>query len=246
MTWNSNVKKAIDLALATKRQDKLAVFDADGTLWYDDLGEEFFEYQVTNKLAPGLRNIGDPWTYYRELEEKNPIQAYGWLAQINAGVEESQLREQGRLNYQKNFKNKIDSRMSDLVQKLQIHNFEVWICTASVKWAVEPALKDLKIPKNQIIGTSVLVNDKGILTDKVVKPVPYGPGKKEWLQNTFRFQPNIVVGNSMGDIDMLGIASELPLVICFQPHRIEIEESEKRLLVEAEKLKWPVQIFHNS
>ena len=56
-------------------------------------------------------------------------------------------------------------------------------------------------------------------------------------------KPLLVAGNSMGDLEMMGLATILPLTIIFKPHLPEIKESEEGLLVEATKRGWPIQIF---
>ena len=57
MTWKPDIKSRLDQLLDSNESEKIAVFDADGTLWHDDLGEAFFKFQIENKLAPGLKNI---------------------------------------------------------------------------------------------------------------------------------------------------------------------------------------------
>jgi len=42
MTWTADIKLALDQLMESKEAEKIAVFDADGTLWHDDLGESFF------------------------------------------------------------------------------------------------------------------------------------------------------------------------------------------------------------
>ena len=64
MTWNTNIKSALDQLLASEAQEKIAVFDADGTLWHDDLGESFFQFQIENKQTLVLRKsqtLGRPY-----------------------------------------------------------------------------------------------------------------------------------------------------------------------------------------
>src|SRR5690606_23847938 len=58
---------------------RIAAFDADGTLWRNDLGELFFQYQIDLKKLEPLTK--DPWGYYEEVKNHDdPEKAYLWLA----------------------------------------------------------------------------------------------------------------------------------------------------------------------
>jgi HAD superfamily phosphoserine phosphatase-like hydrolase len=245
MEWSSEVKAALYKVLQSQAARKTAVFDADGTLWHEDAGESFFKYQIQNSLAPGIQGLKDPWHYYKRLEEQNRSQAYSWLAQINAGMPEQQLRNQVREFYRHQFKDKIPAPVLELIGDLKARQFEIWICSASIRWTLEPALDFLGLDRAKLIATEVEVDENGKLTKKVVTPVPYIEGKKYWVEKKLGEQPLMVAGNSMGDIDMLALAQELPLVICFMPHLPEIESSEIALEAEAKKRGWPRQVFNS-
>ena len=243
MDWNPGIKAALDQILKTQEPQKVAVFDADGTLWHDDLGEAFFKYQIEHKLAPGLKGIADPWSHYRALCKTNTAAAYGWLAQINAGLPDNELLLQARAFYTGAFKDKINPNLRSLIQNLKNNNFEVWICTASIRWAIAPAMLDLNLDPRFLIAVDVQLDSKNRLTSKVVDPIPYRPGKKIWLDRKLPNPPLLVAGNSMGDLEMMSMALKLPLTIIFLPHLPEIKESEEGLMIEASKRGWPIQIF---
>src|SRR5579871_1423676 len=116
MNWTPENRSLLNKVLATESPHKTAVFDADGTLWPDDLGEAFFKYQIKNGLAPGIKNISDPWRHYVEMDrDKGTAAASGWLAQICSGVPEDVLKSQCEDFYKKHFSGKIHKPVSDLV-----------------------------------------------------------------------------------------------------------------------------------
>jgi len=97
MDWTPEVKRALDQVMnspVTIDTMRHAVFDADGTLWHDDVGEAFFKNQIQNKTAPGIRDVSDPWNEYKKMITSDPVRAYGWLAQINAGLTDQALRDE--------------------------------------------------------------------------------------------------------------------------------------------------------
>jgi len=203
----------------------------------------FFKYQIENKLAPGIKSISDPWAHYRDLCVRDAAKAYGWLAQINAGLSNDELLEQSKKFYDLRFRSKLNQDLRELIQNLRARNFKVWICTASIKWAIAPALIDLDLDLDFLIAAEVELDKNKKLTKKVVEPLPYRPGKKYWLEKKLPAKPLLVAGNSMGDLEMMGLATTLPLTIIFEPHLPEIKESEEGLLIEATKRGWPIQIF---
>jgi phosphoserine phosphatase len=245
MDWNSEIKIAIDKLLHTEAKEKIAVFDADGTLWHGDLGEAFFKHQANEGLAPGLKGIADPWAHYKKMCETDASSSFGWLAQINAGLTDHELHAQSEAFYRKSFSHKLDSRVKDLILNLQKASFEIWICSASIKWALAPCLKDLNIKLENLIAVEVELDPKNILTQKLITPLPYRPGKKYWIEKKLRAKPLLVAGNSMGDLEMMGLATELPLTIIFKPHLPEIQVSEEGMIIEATNRSWPVQIFES-
>src|SRR5438093_247945 len=135
MSWKPEIRQALDKLMASSEPKKIAVFDADGTLWHDDLGEAFFKYQISKNLAPGLRGVADPWSTYKEKCNIDTAKAFGWLAQINAGLTDEVVHAQSTEFYQHSFKQKVDPHLRELISELKRHQFEIWICTASIKWA---------------------------------------------------------------------------------------------------------------
>jgi len=243
MSWQPEIRAALNNVLNSGAETKIAVFDADGTIWHDDLGEAFFKYQVQNHLAPGVHNLKDPWQHYRNLCAKDHNLAYGWLAQINSSLPEATLRSQAQDYYRRTFRQKVNPDVRDLMGELTLKGFEVWICSASIHWAIEPSMADLGLNPAHLLAVRTKVDEKSIITSELITPLTYRAGKKFQLEKNLKATPLLVVGNSMGDLEMLEMAKTLSLVINFLPHLPEIKESEEALLSEARKRKWSVQIF---
>jgi HAD superfamily phosphoserine phosphatase-like hydrolase len=241
--WTAQVNEALAALLQPQSQKRYAVFDADGTLWPDDLGEAFFQHQIQNRLAPRINEQRHPWENYLSIDRQSTADANAWLAKLQSGLKISELRDAAKKYYEAEFKPKVNPHMRDLIQKLQGAGFEIWICSASLKWAIEPCLYDLNISPDQIIGTESEINTQGFLTSTIQMPVPYGEGKKYWIQNKLPQLPDLVVGNSVGDLPMLTLAQSLPLVINYNPPKNGIENSERALRLEAEARGWLIQRF---
>jgi HAD superfamily phosphoserine phosphatase-like hydrolase len=250
ISWNQEILHQIESMLNANRTHEgrkpLAVFDADGTLWPGDLGEAFFKHQIHFQLAPGLKGMKYPWDHYSSLDRASTADANAWIVKLNAGLLLKEVKAQAEAFYQKYFKFEINPRMKELIAKLKENNFDVWVCSASMKWAIEPALEDLGIPQNHIIGTECEVNQAGRLTQVIVTPIPYADGKKRALDKLFGYPPDFVCGNSTGDLAMLKAAQKMALVVQYQPGLPDLAGSELSLRQEAQNRGWPIQFFSAS
>src|SRR5438552_17287059 len=74
----------------------LAVFDADGTLWREDVGEAFLRHLVSLgwvKLPDG----SDPYEAYERAVDRDKASGYAYAAQLQAGLAQEQVAiEAGR------------------------------------------------------------------------------------------------------------------------------------------------------
>lgn len=245
-TWFKDVENALSILTSSDGYGKSVIFDADGTLWPDDLGEAFFQHQIQHQLTPALKEMKNAWEQYMELDKASTADANAWIVKLNAGMQIGVLREQAKKFYKDNFQSQLNPLIKDLIEKLQKQNYQVWVCSASMKWAIEPALYDLDIPLENLIGTECKVDSKGMLTKEIITPLPYASGKKDALKLKLNAAPFCVVGNSYGDMAMLNWATDLPLVIQYQPGMPSLAGSERSLRHEAETKGWLIQIFNRS
>ena len=101
-------------------------FDADGTLWDMDLGENFFNYQIDQQCVDLPNN---PWNYYQELKKQNndPCSAYLWLAQINKNQPIEQVRKWSQLAYEQAQPVPLFSEQKKLIQLFMENDIQVFI-----------------------------------------------------------------------------------------------------------------------
>src|SRR5688572_20257978 len=113
----------------------VAAFDADGTMWDTDLGEGLFLHQIKHKLVP---LPPEPWEHYEWLKANkgNPV-AFLWLAQICKDVPIVKVREWAEQAVAAQHLPIYDEQPR-ILEKLKSMDVEIYIVTASIKWAVEP------------------------------------------------------------------------------------------------------------
>lgn len=226
--WKTIYETTEKVLQQNKGQKVLAAFDADGTLWDTDHGENFFQYQIDHRLVDLPQ---DPWRYYREYKQANndPRPAFLWLAQVCQGRSLAQIQKWAEESFLQQDQNLIFGEQKKLIQYFLSQGIEVAIVTASVAWAVEPGARWLGVPIQNVIGVRTTV-ENGIVTDIANGPVTYREGKVAGLKQAF---PNahcfFAAGNTTGDLELLAHASDLRLAVTATIPGNRVHESELEL-----------------
>ena len=224
-----------DLERLRPKGRAIAAFDADGTLWNDDMGEKFFEYLIRHRLVP---LPPDAWGHYHHLKDTiSHTVAYLWLAQILKGVNIAQVRAWAELAVAARTP-PIFPEIWKVLAKLKELNVEVYIVTASITWAVEPGARRLGLRENQVIGIETEVVD-GIVTDMGKGVITYREGKAEaLLAHTGGVKPYFCAGNTEGDKWLLEASTDLSLVLSSAPENTENYPTELKMLELAGARGW--------
>jgi phosphoserine phosphatase len=199
---------------------KVAVFDCDGTLFgqvphyladealyrYADLNyrgrEDAFSIEkmaILERMAADGDNVGKPY-----VEDR---------ARFLAGMTPRQVADLGWDCFDESYRGKFYPEMKQLVANLREYGFEVWILTASPEFLYQRFMaEELGIPEVNVIGVKSVV-ENGVLTDRIILPVPQDDGKAATIPTFIKTRPLIVGGNSRGDRDMLDLSAGLKIVV---------------------------------
>lgn len=230
------IEHSIDSALK-EDSHPVAAFDADGTLWDMDLGENFFQYQIDQKLVPLPTNA---WDYYHELKKKNndPGEAYLWLAQINRGIALETVREWARKGISAPGPLPIFSEQKKLIDLLHSKNIEVFVVTASVKWAVEPGAQIFGVDPQHVLGVETKIENEKVGTEQN-GIITYRQGKVDaLLAKTKGKRPFLTSGNTMGDFELLQAATHLALAVSAAAREEALFKTETELQEQARLNHW--------
>ena len=200
------------------------VFDADGTLWRGDVGEDFLRYAIHTGLFEASYE-----TYERHLQQSAP-RAYAYCVEVMSDHSEAELAQACAAFFAERFSGRIFGFVRPLLAQLQAAGCPLWICSASPRWIVVPGALALGIPENQVIGVTCPVVG-GRLTGEVEQPVPVGAGKVTWLERR-QLAPALAVGNGDFDLDMLAFAKHALV--------ISPPDSHNQLVAEARSRGWPI------
>lgn len=234
--WD-HLRKTLTKAAEDVRGPRIAAFDADGTLWDSDAGETFFDWEIHRAGLNGLPP--DPWRHYHDLKAIDPITAYVWLAQINLGVSLDQVRSWARRCFEERAEPwPVFTSQRKLIDLLRSLDFEIYIVTASIKWAVEPVASLVGVDHDHVIGITTKI-ENGRIGSEAVHPITWRQGKADGLLNATRgVRPILASGNTYGDIALLETATHVQLAITTQAHPCGLYDEESKLAAEANKRGW--------
>ena len=213
---------------------KIAVFDGDGTVMGQTphyLADEcMYQYakedtawntEIIDTITQ-LSNVSLPYVQFRvKYIAGKPLQFY---------------RDLGQKTFDKYYKHKIFKPVKQLISVLKNNGFEVWIVTASPEGMYQQFLsREFDIPVTNIIGVKSVIKN-GIITDKIVHPVPQDEGKMEAIETFIQDKPLLVAGNSRGDKEMIEFSSELKIIVNPDEH---IAEGQQQSIADyAKEEKW--------
>lgn len=214
LNWTPRNQAAIQNYLKTYpfKSGDVAVFDADGTLWSDDVGEAFLRWLIKEKKLKNVDYSQDIYAGYENMCKTSKLLCYGHAVQVMDGLKKQDVIRWSNEFFKKEFVSKIFPSQKALIRQLEQKGVTVWIVSASHQWIVEAGSDYLGIPRSRVIG--IRLHSAGdLLTNRLVQPVTYRTGKVEAINKYIQKQPVLVSGNSMTDYEMLVYSKGLRVVI---------------------------------
>ena len=237
-SYNDVVERCLRVAQQGRNlrpgQRQLAAFDADGTLWSQDVAEILWERLIESAalreagagpLARALRSVGQEpardarqdylrlLALHREGRCPEETMVRAMLSGL-AGIREDDVYETAReaIRSVPDMKTLDSGRPADMIRQLRDQGFRIVVVSASPRWAVEVGVERLGIEPRDVVAGQVAVVD-GVLTQSIIEPLPYGPGKIQALLRAFGTVPHVSVGNTINDLPLLEAASHLKLLV---------------------------------
>ncbi len=219
-----SARAVVEAALA---DDGPVAFDADGTLWRGDVGEDLLRWFGATGVLPG--NPPGVYQRYEDLVAQSPERGYAFAVEVMTGMEESNVHSLCARFFAERFHGRLFSFTRVL---LSAFGSRVWIVSASPRWIVEAGARALGVDPSRVLGVDCPI-EGGRLAMPVKSPISAGQGKVELLK-VRGVKPVLAGGNGELDLPMLEYARRA-LVIA--PHG----DPGNQLVREAERRGWPVQ-----
>src|SRR5207253_1938648 len=88
------------------------------------------------------------------------------------------------------------------IAMLRNMGWDVWIVSASNRYVVEAGARLVGVDPSHVVAGEPVV-EHGVLGDKLVAPLPWGPGKVSGIVRQIGRKPDLVSGDSRGDLWMM-------------------------------------------
>jgi HAD superfamily phosphoserine phosphatase-like hydrolase len=185
-------------------QPRLAVFDCDGTLWAGDAGEEFFDWELRQRVVSDevVRWARPRYADYRAGKVIEDDMC-GEMVTMHRGLTEAQVQQAANRFFEENFVSQIFPEMRELVNRLRASGCDVWAVSSTNEWVIRAGMKYCGIADNRILAAAVAI-ENGMVTDRLVR-VPTGAGKPAAIHEVIGKEPDAAFGNSRWDTEMLAI-----------------------------------------
>jgi phosphoserine phosphatase len=206
----------------------LAAFDADGTLWRDDVGEAFLHHLVSLgwvKLPDG----GDPYEAYERAVDRDRKTGYAYAAQLLQGLSAQAVEAEATRFASAWVPSRRVSDTLELVHLCRSAGLRPAVISASARPIVMAAAPLAGIHAADCRGIETVVR-AGEYTDEVVEPVTYAAGKVAAARALGTLA--LACGDSLlGDLPLLEAAA---FAVAVSPR------AGSPLSAEAHRRAWPV------
>lgn len=200
-------------ALGREEPGGLAVFDADGTLWREDVGEAFLRHLVDLGWVT-LPDGSDPYAAYERAVDRDRARGYAYAAQLQAGLDVARVAAEAERFARAWVPPRLIEDAVALRGACERAGLTPWVVSASALPIVLAAAPLAGIPRHRCRGIEVEI-DSGKFTANVIEPITYAAGKVAAARQAGRLV--LACGDSFtGDLPMLEAA---PIAVVVAPER---------------------------
>ena len=183
-----------------------AAFDADGTLWREDVGEAFLKHLIALgwvKCADGT----DPYPIYEAKVAQDRAAGFAFAAQLQAGLSRAALEAEATKLAASWVAPRLIESTQALLALCRESGLVPTVVSASPIEIVRAAAPLAGVPVSRCLGMTVQAGEGGILTDAMAGPITYADGKVQALANASWLPIALACGDSnTGDLAMLKAA----------------------------------------
>ncbi len=212
--WDPDVARRLDAWLARATPSTRAAFDADGTLWREDVGESFLQWAGERQgRLPAWPEAGSAWREYeRRLATGDLRHAFEHCVTAFEGLDHGTVVEWSDRFVATSWERHLFPAMRELVGRLKSIGAEAWIVSGSPAWCVAAGARLLEIGPERVLAAEAKVEGGRIAAD-LAAPLPTLETKVEAFRSAVGSAPHFAAGNSHYDYDLLESSTELALLV---------------------------------
>jgi len=204
-----------------------AVFDADGTLWKEDVGEAFLRHLVGLGWV-ALESEADPYEAYERAIAEDKRAGYAYAAQLLAGLPAAQVQAEATRFADRWVPPRLLGTTAALLKLCAEAGHTVCVVSASQIDIVRAAVIHAGVTWDRCAGMTTRVGRDGCYTTELVPPLTYGGDKVEAAQIRGWLPIAVAAGDSItGDLALL-TAAAVPVVVAASGETLLSAEAVKR------------------
>jgi phosphatidylglycerophosphatase C len=196
------------------RQGSLAAaaFDADGTVWTGDFGEELLRDLAARGRLIG-QPPGDPHAIYERLFVEDPPRAFAYCVEVMRGLKVSDVERWSDDLYDSHFAARVFPSVRKMIDLLRKAGVAVYLVSASTAVTIRRAAMRLGLDPALALAVEGRIDSQARYSGEVIAPVTTGQGKVEALKGRLgQRRLSLAVGNSLFDREMLELAQRAVVV----------------------------------
>ena len=224
------------MAAGSGQDERVAVFDADGTLWGGDVGERHIQVLGERGFLSVPAGHDSVFAAYEALCAKDADAGYAYACEMMVGLAEAAVVDAAREAWRRHAPFVLPD-MVTWIRSLEARGVTCWIVSASNRWVVGQAAQSLGLDPERVVAVSAPVED-GHIRGPVETPIPNGTGKVTAIDLHVGQRPLAVFGNSRHDLPMLAQA-HVAIVVCARPEGTSAADSEGMVALARER-QWQV------
>ena len=186
-------------ALPQRSDDAIAVFDADGTLWVNDVADDFTSWMIASGAIGG-----ELWERYLRIYRDDPPTGCRFLLQLYRGLTLAALRAKVNAYWGEHAARAWIPEVIETLVALQARGYPIWVVSGTPTEFLLPLEGLLGI--DRIVGMDFEL-DAGAITGQHAGIACAGEGKAEKLRSLLGERPvRFCAGNGSLDGPMMALA----------------------------------------
>lgn len=183
----------------------IAIFDADGTIWTDDVNDDFTLWCIANNYL----SHGDLWDEYLSIYAEDPPRGCEFALKLFAGETLTELQEHIDHWWTTHSKRKWIIEVLETIYFLAQRNYQIWVVTGTPTPLIGPLAAFL--PIDRVIGMDFALDHAGVITGEIDNISCAGAGKADKIKYLCRKKEPIVFacGNSLMDVPMMQLSTQI-------------------------------------
>jgi len=191
-------------------EPRLALFDADGTLWENDIADDTTIWMI----GTGRIKTGDQWAEYKRIYSQDAPAGCRYLLRFYKGLRLEDLTRHIEAYWAEFMKMVYIEEPLESLHYLAERGFKIWVVTGSPTNMLYPMLREL--PIDRVVGMDYEVDAHGVLTGRHSGISCAGEGKAEKVRSLWPGPIQFAAGNARLDEAMMRLARDV--IWAVHPH----------------------------